>query len=56
VDVVFNHMTGNYPNATGVNGTTAETYNKQYRGVQYGPDDFHPTCTVDNYQDAVNVK
>jgi len=55
VDVVFNHMTANYPNATGVNGTTADTCNKQYPGVPYGPDDFHPTCAVYNYQDPVNV-
>jgi alpha-amylase len=55
VDVVFNHMTANYPNAIGVGGTTAYTYNKQYPDVPYGPDDFNPKCTVNNYQDAANV-
>jgi len=55
VDVVFNHMTGIYPNATGVGGTPADTYSRQYPGVPYEPDDFHPNCTVYNYQDRVNV-
>ena len=55
MDVVFNHMTGNYPNAYGVGGTTADTYNLQYPGVPYGPEHFHPQCAVDNYQDPVNV-
>ena len=55
MDVVFNHMTGDYPNAVGVGGTTADTYNKQYPGVPYGPGDFHPTCDINNYQDPVNV-
>jgi alpha-amylase len=55
VDVVFNHMTGDYENAYGVGGTPADTYNKQYPGVPYGPGDFHPTCEINNYQDPVNV-
>ena len=55
VDVVFNHMTAEYPNAIGVGGTTADTYNKQYPDVPYGPDDFNPTCEITNWQDPVNV-
>jgi alpha-amylase len=55
VDVVFNHMTANYPNATGVGGTTADTYNKHYPGVPYGPGDFNPSCAITNYQDPINV-
>jgi alpha-amylase len=55
VDVVFNHMTENFPNATGVGGTTANTYNKQYPGVPYGPEHLNPTCAITNYQDPSNV-
>ena len=55
MDVVFNHMTADYPNAIGVGGTTADTYNRQYPGVPFGPGDFNPTCEVINYQDPVNV-
>jgi hypothetical protein len=55
VDVVFNHMTGNYTNAAGVGGITANAYNKQYPGVAYGLGDFNPTCAIKNYQDPVNV-
>ena len=55
MDVVFNHMTADYPNAIGDCGTTADTYNKLYSGVPYGPGDFNPTCAINNYQDTVKV-
>jgi len=55
VDVVFNHMTGDYTNAYGVRGTPADTYNKYYPGVPYGPEHFNHTCAITNYQDPVNV-
>jgi hypothetical protein len=55
VDVVLNHMTADYPNATGECGTTADTYKKYYPAVPYGPGDFNPTCKINNYQDAANV-
>jgi hypothetical protein len=55
VVVVFNHMTANYSNATGVGGCTADTYNKVYPGVPYGPEHFHNTCAITNYQDPVDV-
>jgi len=55
VDVVFNHMTAEYPNATGVGGCTANTFNKQYPCVPYGPEHFNPKCEVTDYQNPVNV-
>jgi hypothetical protein len=55
VDVVFNHMTEEYPNATGVGGTTADTCNRLYPGVPYGPEHFNPPCDVTTHPDAVNV-
>nr|AGJ52072.1 alpha-amylase KME1 [Reticulitermes speratus] len=56
VDVVFNHMTRNQTNATGVGGTTADPSNKLYPGVPYNSSHFHSTCSIDNYQDANNVR
>jgi hypothetical protein len=59
VDVVLNHMTGDYPKATGVGGSTADTYSRLYPGVPYGPEHFNPpcktpTCDID-YNDKVSV-
>jgi len=54
VDVVFNHMTADYPCAIGEGGTTANTYSKHYPGVPYGPDDFHSACDID-YLNSVTV-
>ena len=51
MDVVINHMTADYPNAIGVGGTTADTYNKTYPGVPYGPEHFNPPCEITNWQD-----
>jgi hypothetical protein len=48
VDVVLNHMTANYTNAVGYGGSTADTYNKFYPCVPYGPTDFNPTCVMNN--------
>ena len=56
MDVVLNHMTENRGNVTGVGGTTADTSNRQYPGVPYGPSDFNnPICEVTNYNDPNNV-
>lgn len=51
VDAVINHMTAG--SGTGSNGTVYTKYD--YPGL-YGPDDFHPPCTVDDYQSAANVQ
>jgi alpha-amylase len=53
VDAVINHMT-NYPSpGVGSNGTAYSKYS--YPGL-YSSGDFHPACTVNNYQDAANVQ
>jgi alpha-amylase len=53
VDAVINHMT-NYPSpGVGSNGTAYSKYD--YPGL-YAPSDFHPACTVNNYQSAANVQ
>ena len=53
VDAVINHMT-NFPNpGVGSNGTAYTKYD--YPGL-YSASDFHPACTVNNYQSAANVQ
>ncbi len=54
VDAVINHMSVG-------EGTVSSAGNdpwgvESFPRVPYGPGDFHPTCTVDNYQDASNVQ
>lgn len=56
VDVVFNHMTGDWSGATGTGGSSADTGSKYYPAVPYGSNDFHSTCTINNYNDADNVR
>lgn len=56
VDVVFNHMTGQWDNPTGTGGSTADPGSKYYPAVPYGSNDFHSTCTINNYNDAGNVR
>lgn len=56
VDVVFNHMTGDHKDAVGTGDSTANTYDLSYPAVPYTQYDFHAPCTVDNYQDATNVR
>jgi alpha-amylase len=55
VDVVINHMTADFPNATGVGGATADTYNKVYPCVPYGPEHFNPTCEITDWNDPWQV-
>lgn len=56
VDVVFNHMTGDWSNAQGTGGSYADTGSKYYPAVPYGSNDFHSSCTINNYNDADNVR
>nr|AKH04310.1 alpha-amylase [Periplaneta americana] len=56
VDVVLNHMSGNWDNAVGTGGSTADTYNYSYPGVPYDHSDFHPYCILNDYQDPEIVR
>ncbi|CAH0545994.1 unnamed protein product [Brassicogethes aeneus] len=53
-DAVINHMTG--MGGSGTAGSSADSDNKNYPGVPFGSGDFHSSCTVNNYQDASNVR
>ncbi|XP_078052959.1 alpha-amylase [Augochlora pura] len=56
VDAVVNHMCADHPNAVGTDGSRANTYNRDYYDVPYGRNDFHPSCSITNYNDASNVR
>lgn len=56
VDAVVNHMTGNVQPAVGTAGSRADPERLSYPGVPFGPADFHQPCSIDNYQDAVQVR
>ncbi|BES99142.1 alpha-amylase [Nesidiocoris tenuis] len=57
VDIVINHMTGNQPAGTkGTAGSDATTTDKYYPAVPYSKENFHATCTVDNFNDVNNVR
>lgn len=49
-------MTGESSNAQGTAGSYADTGSKYYPAVPYGSNDFHSTCSIDNYNDASNVR
>ncbi|XP_063239712.1 alpha-amylase-like [Bacillus rossius redtenbacheri] len=56
VDVVFNHMTGNWDGLSGVGGSSCDCNNKNYPTVPYSSENFHSTCSITNYNDASNVR
>lgn len=49
-------MTGDWSNAQGTGGSYADTGSKYYPAVPYGSNDFHSSCTINNYNDASNVR
>ncbi|KAL1137765.1 hypothetical protein AAG570_009461 [Ranatra chinensis] len=56
VDVVFNHMSGDAPNARGTGGSPADPKNKYYPAVPYNKSHFHSTCSIESYQNAHEVR
>jgi alpha-amylase len=55
VDVVLNHMTGDWNVSIGVGGTPASPAERDYPGVPYTIEHFNVECEANNYQDAANV-
>nr|ATU82421.1 venom alpha amylase [Lethocerus distinctifemur] len=56
VDVVFNHMCGDVPNAHGIGGSPADPRNKFYPAVPYNSNNFHSSCSIHSYQNAGEVR
>lgn len=49
-------MTGEWKEAKGTAGSRANTTQKYYPAVPYKNEDFHPSCGIDNYKNATNVR
>lgn len=56
VDVVFNHMASPADNAIGTAGTTANPTERDFPAVSYTINDFHQSCSIENYQNATQVR
>lgn len=56
VDVIMNHMSGDWNDARGTGNSRANTYNFDYPQVPYTVKNFHPRCAVNNYNDPSNVR
>lgn len=54
VDAVINHMTG--MDGIGSAGSEANYTSKYWPGVPFYPEDFHPGCGIDNYNDDDQVR
>nr|XP_023015287.1 alpha-amylase-like [Leptinotarsa decemlineata] len=54
VDLLMNDMAAQ--GGSGTAGSTCDPGSKYFPAVPYNSDDFHPTCTVNNYNDAANVR
>ncbi|KAG5868160.1 hypothetical protein JTB14_032973 [Gonioctena quinquepunctata] len=54
VDLLMNDMAAK--NGVGTAGSSSDPGSKSYPAVPYNSDDFHETCTVNNYNDAANVR
>ncbi|KAJ8969370.1 hypothetical protein NQ317_002003 [Molorchus minor] len=54
VDAVFNHMAA--VGGSGTSGSSCDPDSKSYPVVPYDSSDFHESCTVNNYNDADNVR
>ncbi|XP_022909394.1 alpha-amylase A-like [Onthophagus taurus] len=56
VDVILNHMTGNWGQITGTAGSTADSAIKSYPAVPYSAPDFNSDCAITDYNNAENVR
>lgn len=56
VDIVFNHMTGKQGKIIGTGGSTADTDKLYYPAIPFNATDFHHRCTIDNYNDPIQVR
>lgn len=58
VDVVFNHMAAPQPSspAIGTGGSEADPSDRLYPAVPYNKSDFNAPCSIENYNDAKQVR
>lgn len=55
VDLVINHMAATTVSG-GTGGSTGNSDAMQYPAVPYGCDDFHEPCSINDYNDAMQVR
>lgn len=55
-DIVMNHMANGGPDTVGTAGSKATPSEKLYPDVPYTPDDFHNTCTIENYLNLSQIR
>lgn len=58
VDVVVNHMAAAQPTtpAVGTAGSEADPSTRDFPAVPFNKSDFHQSCSIQNYQDATQVR
>jgi alpha-amylase len=54
VDAVINHMSAT--TGTGTGGSSGNEQTLQFPGVPFGPGDFNPRCSINNYNDINQVR
>ncbi|XP_055842892.1 alpha-amylase 1-like [Episyrphus balteatus] len=54
-DFIMNHMAAG-DNVVGTAGSTADPNNKDFPAVPYSSLDFNPTCSINNFNDRVEVR
>ncbi|XP_012251560.2 alpha-amylase A-like isoform X1 [Athalia rosae] len=56
VDILLNHMTQDHSINIGTGGSTADPISREYYSVPYSRSDFHAPCSINDYQNATNVR
>lgn len=56
VDLVPNHMTAVTDHPIGTGNSTADVPNRSFPAISYGSNDFHSTCSINNYYNATEVR
>lgn len=57
VDVIINHMSADHPyKVIGTGGSTADPQSRLYPAVAYDRNDFHDSCSINDYNNAIQVR
>ncbi|XP_065336314.1 alpha-amylase A-like [Cloeon dipterum] len=56
VDVVLNHMSGDWDPTISISGAVSDPANRDYPGIPFTIDHFNPFCEANNYQNAEIIR
>lgn len=56
IDILLNHMAADNDNAVGTAGNIADTANRLFPAVPFGPTDFNARCSIYNWDDPVEIR